>query len=141
MEKSSELFNPNSEIFRNSITGTTIILVILVVGGLLFEYGYLRPRHRMIESAKSKSVLLHNINVCLSVCLFICLCLFVSVCVCLCLSVFVCARVHVIQYNYLFSIYACFIFDRLRWLHIVLKMILKKSSAMKWKVVHTYFTY
>merc|ERR1712159_576264 len=53
MDKSSELFSPHSPIFRNSVIGTTIILIILAVGGLMFEYGYLRPRHRMIESAKN----------------------------------------------------------------------------------------
>lgn len=53
MEKSSDLFNPNSDIFKNSIFGTTVILIILSVGGLMFEYGYLRPRHRMIEAAKN----------------------------------------------------------------------------------------
>jgi len=50
---SSDLFDPANPIFEKSIIGTCIILVVLVIGGLLFEYGYLRPRHRMIESAKN----------------------------------------------------------------------------------------
>lgn len=54
MEASSDLFDPKSKLFTSSVFGSLIILIILTIGGLLFEYGYLRPRHRMIEAAKSK---------------------------------------------------------------------------------------
>ena len=54
MEASSDLFDPSSKLFTSSMLGSVIILLILSIGGLLFDYGYLKPRYRMIEAAKSK---------------------------------------------------------------------------------------
>ena len=62
MDTTAELFSTENALFINSITGTCVILAVLIVGGLMFEYGYLRPRHRMIESAKSKSFFMHTEN-------------------------------------------------------------------------------
>lgn len=53
-EKASDLFDPTSPLFKNSLMGCCILLVVFTAFGLLFEYAYLRPRHRMIEAAKSK---------------------------------------------------------------------------------------
>ncbi|XP_057304187.1 uncharacterized protein LOC130641408 [Hydractinia symbiolongicarpus] len=52
-EASADLFDPKSTLFVRSMIGSGVMLLIMTVGGLLFEYGYLRPRHRMIEAAKN----------------------------------------------------------------------------------------
>jgi len=52
-EAAGDLFDPGSALFQSALRGCLILLVILSAGGLLFEYCYLRPRHRMIKAAKN----------------------------------------------------------------------------------------
>ena len=48
-----DILDPKNPLFQNAMYGCAILMVVLTVGGLSFEYGYLRPRHRMIEAAKN----------------------------------------------------------------------------------------
>eukprot|EP00111_Clytia_hemisphaerica_P024317 TCONS_00071725-protein len=52
-EASSDLFNPSSKIFVNSVLVSCILLVIFSLFGIGFQYLYLDPRNRMIEAAKN----------------------------------------------------------------------------------------
>ena len=53
-EASSDLFNPKSKIFVNSVTASCVMLLIFSIAGIAFQVCYLNPRTRMIEAAKSK---------------------------------------------------------------------------------------
>ena len=53
-EASSDLFNPKSKLFVNSVVVTCILLVVFSIAGIGFQVLYLDPRNRMIEAAKSK---------------------------------------------------------------------------------------
>ena len=53
-EASSDLFNPKSKIFVNSVVASCIMLLVFSIAGIAFQVCYLDPRNRMIEAAKSK---------------------------------------------------------------------------------------
>ena len=54
IQNTEQLISEENELFKEAVKITSITLGVLVVCGLLFEYCFLRPRHRMIESAKRK---------------------------------------------------------------------------------------
>jgi len=56
MNRVQDLIRDDNELFKDAVEIISIIFCILVVVGLLFEYCYLRPRHRMIQSAKRKKI-------------------------------------------------------------------------------------
>ena len=54
MSSADDLISDDNRFFKWTVQISAMIFGVLVVGGLLFEYCYLRPRHRMIVSARSK---------------------------------------------------------------------------------------
>ncbi|XP_066933143.1 uncharacterized protein [Clytia hemisphaerica] len=52
MESADQIISNESEMFKTAVRISGIALGSLIVVGLFFEYCYLRPRHRMIQSAK-----------------------------------------------------------------------------------------
>lgn len=52
-EASSDLFNPSSKLFVQSMTFSSVLLVVFGLIGFFFDRFYLQPRTRMIEAAKN----------------------------------------------------------------------------------------
>jgi len=57
LAKSADIFDPASTYFKKSVNTSIYLLIVFIIGGLMWEYIYLRPRDRMLASANKLELL------------------------------------------------------------------------------------